>query len=124
MNSNDLEARFDKIERLIKAEDAETRRHFGVVADGLHNQFKVLAEGLHGQIKLIAEGHGALRESISDLKEGLGRLEAGQSRLELRQLALESRQGQLEKTQNVTLSEVRLLASRVEPSSSPRTRPS
>lgn len=81
MNSNDLEARFEKIEGLTKTENAETRRHFGVVADGLHNQFKVLAEGLHGQIKLIAEGHDALRESISELKKGFGRLEAGQSRL-------------------------------------------
>jgi len=118
MNSNDLEARFEKIESLIKTENAETRRHFDVVA-----------EGLHGQIKLIAEGHGALTEQILDLKEGFGRLETGQGRLELRQLALESRQGKLEsrqgrleKSQKVLLSEVRLVASQVERSRTSRTR--
>jgi len=118
MNSNELEARFEKVESLVKTENAATRRHFDVVA-----------EGLHAQIKLIAEGHGALTESISELKEGFGRLETGQGRLELRQLALESRQGRLESrqrklenSQKVLLSEVRLLASQVDRSRTSHTR--
>ena len=118
VNGADLEARFNRIESLIATENAETRRHFDVVA-----------EGLHDQIKLIAEGHSALTESISDLRAGFERLETGQGRLELRQLSLESRQGalesrqeQLEKAQKLMLNEVRLLASRIERSHTPRPR--
>ena len=125
MNSNDLEARFEQIESLFKTENAETRRRVQSEAVETCRHFDVVAEGLHDQIKLIAEGHSALTESISELKGGFGRLEAGQSRLELHQPALESQQaklesgqGQLERIQKVTLSEIRLLASKVERSNS------
>ena len=122
MNSGDIEARFDEIANLITTENAETRRRVQSESLETRRHFDVVAEGLHDQIKLAAEGHSALVESISELKGGFERLEAGQSRLELRQLALESLQGRLEKIQKIVLSDVRLLASQMERSHSPRTR--
>ena len=96
---NGIDARVTSLEDLIRAEEAATRRHFDVVA-----------EGLSGQIKLLAEGYDALRTDVTDLKDGQQRREPGVGRLELRMLSLESRQTKLERTQKVVLTEVRLLA--------------
>jgi mitogen-activated protein kinase kinase kinase kinase 4 len=83
-----VDVRFDRLEAAIRAENAATRRHFEVVA-----------EGLEQKIKVVADGHIALRDDFAGLRAGQERLEAGQTRLEVRQQALEFRQGALESRQ-------------------------
>jgi chaperonin cofactor prefoldin len=83
-----VDARFDRLEAAIRTENAATRQHFEVVA-----------EGLEQKIKVIADGHIALRDDFAGLRAGQDRLEAGQTRLEVRQQALESRQEVLESRQ-------------------------
>jgi len=121
VNETGLEARFGKVESLIKTENAETSRRVQSESSETRRHVDVVAESLRDQIEIIAQGHNALTESMVDLKQGFERLEAGQSRLELLQLALESQQGQLEKSQKVLLGVVRLLASEGERSRMRRT---
>jgi len=80
-----LDDRFARLEALMRAESAETRRHVDVVADGLRLE-----------IRVIAEGHDVLRADVADLKSGQKRLEAGLGRVEVRQQALEYRQDRVE----------------------------
>jgi len=121
VNETDLEARFGKVESLIKTENAEAGRRVQSESSETRRHVDAVAEGLCDQIKIVAQGHSALTESMVDLKQGFARLEAGQSRLELLQLALESQQTQLEKSQKVLLGVVRLLASEGERSRMRRT---
>jgi chaperonin cofactor prefoldin len=107
-----VDARFDRLEAAIRTENAATRRHFEIVA-----------EGLEQKIKVIADGHIALRDDFAALRVGQERVEAGQTRLEVRQQALEFRQQALESRQdrletrvaaveggqNALITEVRLL---------------
>jgi exonuclease VII small subunit len=83
-----VDARFDRLEAAIRTENAATRRHF-----------EVAAEGLEQKIKVIADGHIALRDDFAALRVGQERVEAGQTRLEVRQQALEFRQQALESRQ-------------------------
>jgi hypothetical protein len=116
MNDTDLnaqlgqiDARFGKLEALIKSDGAGTRHEIKVAAD----EIKVQVEDLHDQIKVVAEGHSALIEHIVEVKGGIERLEAGQGRLELHVCAVESRVTRVEKIQKVALTEVRGLATKV-----------
>ncbi len=101
MTNEDVNARLDRLETLMKSEGETTRRHFDVVA-----------EGLRQEIHVIAEGHGVLRGDVADLKAGQARVEEGQERLEIRQSALEYRQTRLEDQTKELTTEVRLLIAR------------
>ena len=96
-----VDATLVRLEELIKAEGAITRRHFEVVA-----------EDMKGQVKLIAEGHSVLAEHIVDVKGGIERLETGQADLVLRVSAVESRMSSVAQLQRVVLTEVRGLAAK------------
>jgi len=116
MTADELDDRFARLEALMRAESAETRRHFDVAA-----------EGLRLEIRVIAEGHEVLRADVAELKTGQTRLEAGLGRLEIRQQALEYRQERVETRlervesgqselsdgQQALVTEVRLLAARL-----------
>ena len=149
MDDSDLNARFDhvdarfvKLEELIKSESAATRKQFrdeiGLEGANIRKELRaeialegastrkelrdeitfsssklsVRLDAIQEHVKLIAEGHSVLVGHIVDMKGGIQRLEAGQTSLVLRVSAVESWVGDVERTQKVVLAEVRGLAAR------------
>ena len=112
MERDSTDERFDRLEALIKAESADTRKQLRDEITLSGAKLGVRVDALHEQVKVIAEGHDGFVGHILDMKGGIERLKAGQASLVLRVSAVESRVTDVERTQKIVLAEVRSLAAR------------
>lgn len=117
MNGPEFDARFERLEALVRAESAETRamvaetrtlldeRTAGINAridrgaaetrelvdlraSETRAHLDAVAERLDGKVQKIADRCGALRDDVEGLKASQARLESGLARLDLRMMAL------------------------------------
>lgn len=86
VDSSDLDALGENLRREIRetaaaildrvdAAAAETRRHFGVVAEGLRSDFKAVAEGLGALDEKVERFRGEVREDFGRVDRRLLHLE-------------------------------------------------